>query len=209
MSSYSEGQIHQLADRLEAEGFTPDDITKLGQYKNLSEIRGLLRGTHEVNLLKQEEVRVEKAVDAVIRIDRMARPAYPSWTKKVMHPELEGAGPAEYEISVVKQWFHEEQKKISDEGVEGNKIYRYLVKNNLLNSHLGVADLRAIKDKGVAFFRKYFSGMQVFAWKSVILDYDGDYFVPCLEERDKKMIIQWFELDLGWHTRRPALYFAS
>jgi len=45
MSSYKEGQVHQLMERLEAEGFTPDDVTKLGQYENLSDIRGHLKHT--------------------------------------------------------------------------------------------------------------------------------------------------------------------
>lgn len=34
MSSYSEGQTHQLADALEAEGFTPDELTVLGQNRS-------------------------------------------------------------------------------------------------------------------------------------------------------------------------------
>ena len=48
MSSYKEGQIHQLADRLEEEGFAAEDITKLGQYGDLFGLRGVLRGTHEI-----------------------------------------------------------------------------------------------------------------------------------------------------------------
>jgi hypothetical protein len=44
MSSYKEGQVHQLMERLEAEGFTPEDITKLGQYKDLGKIRQVVRG---------------------------------------------------------------------------------------------------------------------------------------------------------------------
>lgn len=48
MSSYTEGQVHQLANALEGEGFTPDDVTKLGQNKGLGDIRGVLRGTHEI-----------------------------------------------------------------------------------------------------------------------------------------------------------------
>lgn len=48
MSSYKEGQMHQLADRLEAEGFTSEDVTKLGQYKDYFGLRGIMRGTHEI-----------------------------------------------------------------------------------------------------------------------------------------------------------------
>ena len=48
MSSYTEGQVHQLANALEGKGFTPDDVTKLGQYRDLRAIRGVLCGTHEI-----------------------------------------------------------------------------------------------------------------------------------------------------------------
>lgn len=48
MSSYSEGQTHQLMEKLEAEKFTPGEITKLGQYKDFIGLRGLLNGTHKI-----------------------------------------------------------------------------------------------------------------------------------------------------------------
>ena len=34
---YSVGQMNQLGDSLEAEGFTADDVTKLKQYANLAD----------------------------------------------------------------------------------------------------------------------------------------------------------------------------
>ena len=48
MSSYKEGQTHQLMNRFEEEGFTAEDLTKLGQFKDLAGIRGILHGTHEI-----------------------------------------------------------------------------------------------------------------------------------------------------------------
>jgi len=48
MSSFSEGQTHQLMEKLEAEGFTPDEVTKLGQYRNYTGLRGVLNGTHKI-----------------------------------------------------------------------------------------------------------------------------------------------------------------
>ncbi|OGZ14432.1 MAG: hypothetical protein A3J08_04130 [Candidatus Lloydbacteria bacterium RIFCSPLOWO2_02_FULL_51_11] len=48
MSSYTEGQTHQLMNALEAAGFTPGDLTKLGQRKDLGTIRGFVLGTHEI-----------------------------------------------------------------------------------------------------------------------------------------------------------------
>ena len=40
-------------ERFEAEGFTPDDITRLGQFKNLSKFRCVLYGTHEIKLIER------------------------------------------------------------------------------------------------------------------------------------------------------------
>ena len=60
MSSYTEGQIHQLANALEGDGFIPDDVTKLGQYKELTSIRGVLRGTHEIKPIVNHDVNFQK-----------------------------------------------------------------------------------------------------------------------------------------------------
>lgn len=48
MSSYKEGQVHQLMEKFEAEGFTADDITKLGQFNNLQGIKQVLNGYAEI-----------------------------------------------------------------------------------------------------------------------------------------------------------------
>jgi hypothetical protein len=65
----------------------------------------------------------ESPLDTIIRVDRSVRPVYPEWAEKAMHPELEGTGPAEYDLVKVEQWFHDEQKK----GVMvGNRIYEHL-----------------------------------------------------------------------------------
>ena len=48
MSSYSEGQTHQLMEALQKEGFTSDDVTKLGQFKNLPRILDVLHGRAKI-----------------------------------------------------------------------------------------------------------------------------------------------------------------
>ncbi len=120
MSSYSEGQTHQLMDRLEAEGFTADYITKLGQYKRLGDFRLVLDGQAEIVAVKKEEV----SLDTVVRVNRSVRPAYPDWVGKVMNPELEGTGPAEYDLAMsIMLWLHEGQ---TGGVVTGTVIYDYL-----------------------------------------------------------------------------------
>lgn len=83
MSSYAEGQTHQLVDRLEAEGFTADHITKLGQFDRLDLIKSLLDGGAEIRLIpKSERMIVEVMIDSIVRIDRSVKPTYPSWMKE-------------------------------------------------------------------------------------------------------------------------------
>jgi len=54
MSSFSEGQIHQLAEALQREGYTPTDVTKLGQ--TAREHLGPVRGTHCIIEIKKSSV---------------------------------------------------------------------------------------------------------------------------------------------------------
>ena len=51
MSSYKEGQVHQLLKRLEKEGFTSEHLTKLGQLKDLQAIKNVLDGLSEIKLI--------------------------------------------------------------------------------------------------------------------------------------------------------------
>lgn len=56
MSSYSEGQTHQLVESLEAAGYTPAQITKMGQSRGLLvQFRRVLEGIAEIT---QKEVAV-------------------------------------------------------------------------------------------------------------------------------------------------------
>lgn len=73
MSSYSEGQVHQLMDKLEAEGYTPDDIRLLGQSKQLHGILSVLHGFAEIvaikHVLKRQPFNPEKFLGKGWRID--------------------------------------------------------------------------------------------------------------------------------------------
>jgi len=55
MSTFAEGQIHQLADSLEVAGFTSAHITKLGQLgEGLSQVMAFLDGRAEIVMKKVE-----------------------------------------------------------------------------------------------------------------------------------------------------------
>lgn len=205
MSSYKEGQINQLANALEAAGFTPEDITNLGQ-GDLISIRSVLRGQAKI-VSVEVETRKEEVIGTIIRVDRLIRPVYPDWVQMVMHPELENTGPAEYDIGMVEQWLHPMQKQ--GKIVTGNKIYDHLKDNNLLNGCVGLADLQAIQAKGIDFFRKYFSGKWIYGWKSVVRRRDGHLDVPCLIGDGGKVVLYWSWLGRGWFSDEPALRLAN
>jgi hypothetical protein len=150
--------------------------------------------------------KAELPLNTIIRVDRSIRPVYPEWVKKVMHPELEDTGPAEYDLAKVEQWLHDEQKK----GVMvGNRIYEHLKSNNMLASCLGLRDLEEIQKKGVRCFPKPVKGNAVFGWKSVVLGHGGNLSVPCLVEVGGGVLLDWYWLTHDWSDERPALRFTS
>lgn len=147
----------------------------------------------------------EVPLDFTVRVDRAVKPAYPSWSDKVMHPELECAGPAEFNLQRdVEQWLHPDQPSV----VKGDVIYKALKRDNALADQLGLADLLAIQAKGIAVFRKLYAGKAVFGWKSVVRDRgDRCLFVPCLFEHGGGVVLRWLWLGRGWHSGSPALRF--
>jgi hypothetical protein len=185
-----------LKDVIEqAETWPQQDQEELAEYAR--EIQARRTGVY---------IMAEPPLNIIIRVDRSVRPVYPEWVKKVMHPELEGTGPAEYDLAKVEQWFHDEQKKGV---VVGNRIYEHLKSNNMLDSCLGLRDLEEIQKKGVTFFRKPINAKAVFGWKSVVLGDGGNLSVPCLVGFGAGVVLDWYWLNHDWSDDRPALRFAS
>lgn len=145
----------------------------------------------------------EPALDFVVRVDRSVKPIYPDWIKKVIHPELELAGPAEYNLQDgVEQWLHDDQKRGS---VVGGTIHKHLQKGDALATCLNLQDGLAIQQKGIAVFRKLFAGKVVIMWGSVVQGQSGDLFVPCLSEGDGGVVLDWFWLGNNFLSSFPAL----
>ncbi len=154
----------------------------------------------------EKEAIIESPLDFIINVNRSLRPSYPEWMKKLIHPELEIAGPSEYNLKDgVDQWLHDDQKNGT---VEGNKIYEKLKSDNALTYCLNLQDLLAIKAEGTTFFRKLFVGKAVFGWGSVVEFHNGKVVVPCLVEDSKKvLLVNWRELGQIWSSNNPALRF--
>ena len=181
-------------------GVIEDAVNRLNS-KNAEEWRAQL-----VNVF-QKGLSPQVGVDTIIRIDRSVRPVYPDWAKIMMHPDLEPAGPAEYDIMEVKQWFHEDQK--DGKCSEGNKIYAHLKETDTLKTCLGLRDLEEIQKRGIVFFQKYFQGKAVFCWKAVVRSPGGNLYVPYLCERGGAVVMDWRWLGIDWDDNNPALRFAN
>jgi hypothetical protein len=189
MSSYTEGQIHQLANKLEAEGFTPEDITKLGQLKNLSDIiRGLFCGTHELRLVRH-----------IINCD--ADPFIPSGSKVVEHRKG-GQGQLEWNMKKVSLYLSELQK--DGKYIEGNKLREELKAMPVLNANVLdylLAHPRIIpeewKDESVNF------------WGTIYLSPDGHLSVRCLRWFGGQWHWDWNWLIHSFGSGGPAVVRAS
>ncbi|MEK7569844.1 MAG: hypothetical protein AAB515_00135 [Patescibacteria group bacterium] len=203
MSSYSEGQVHQLMEKLEAAGFTAADITLLGQCNNLPGMLDVLHGRSEIVKVTHKE---KTSANTIVRVDRSVSPTYPC-LKVLMHPELENTGSSEYDLTTaVELWLHNDQKR----GVtNGLIIYDYLKKKAMLESCLGLTDALAIQKLGVPAFQKIFGNKTVYFWKSVVRRRDGHLRVPCLNVRAGKVILHWSYFGLEWLKNDPAARFAN
>jgi len=146
-------------------------------------------------------------INTIIRVDRTVKPVYPDWLKKVMHPELEAQGPAEYDLANVEQWLHDGQK--GGKWIEGNKIYAHLKDNDLLKTCLTLRDGEEIKKNGVEAFRKFFKGKALFLWGSVVRHDGGSLFVPCLDDGGDRVVVSWGRLGSVWDGSSPAGRLAS
>ncbi len=149
----------------------------------------------------------EQPLDSIVRVERSQKPSYPDWMKKVMHPELECTGPAEFDLGTLDQWLHDGQK--GGKWVKGEVIYDHLKSAKMLDTCLSLQDGLAVQQKGIAVFRKHFGGKAVFLWKSVVLNRDDSLHVPYLIEFGGQVVVGWIWFGYGWRGLNPALRFAS
>ncbi len=142
-----------------------------------------------------------------IKVNRKNKPEYPSWVKEVLNPELESTGPAEFDAAKVDLWLHEGQK--NGGLIKGKVIYDHLLKEKMLGGCLNLQDLLAIKEKGIEFYRKHFSGKYLFGWKSVVRNDGRSLDCPYLDERGDEVVLYWRWLEDVWLGRDPAGRLAS
>lgn len=173
MSSFAEGQVHQLMDAFEGSGYTPAHLTQIGQNPTLRrEILGVLAGTHEV-------------VPITHRIDTDAAPYIPDgWTIE----EHRGDGILEWDASKVKLYLDDAQ--MNGKRIEGNLLRKRLAKKLVLNASVldfllanpqHIPEIWKADDRGN---RRY-----IFFWGTIYRNTVGNLYVRYL---------CWFGDRWGW-----------
>jgi len=167
----------------------------------MAEIRRIIGQKREI---KANESLV--AIDPIVKVDRKKALNYPA-DSTLLHPELQGLGPGDYEITKLCKWASREFVKNGKQiGLEF--IYREMEDANLLQICFDLADLEAIKEKGIRFFRMNFAGKCVHAFRSVLTTGTGHDFqmlTPTLEEKDGKLVIVWQDLKRSIFTEEDII----
>lgn len=197
---------HKVCLSAEEQGYNPELLNALAEHPSLfREMLEVQQGRANVVPI---EVKSEPPLDTLIHVDRSIRPIYPDWVKLVNHPKIGNTGPADYDLATqVKQWLHEQQK--NGGSMCGTLLYKDIRGNGILPTCLSLRDLEEIRKKGIVVFRKFFAGVAVFAWKSVVQSRGGGLLVPYLIVRGGRVVVRWGWLEDDWYGRHPALRFVS
>ncbi|MFA5070643.1 MAG: hypothetical protein WC528_05185 [Patescibacteria group bacterium] len=184
MSSFSEGQTHQLMDALEGADYTSAHITKLGQYKDLRGIRDVLEGKAEIVYFQHP----------IINCDAQPR-THSSWKMRI-EKHLKG-GQLRWDSNKVELWFCDEQKNGSIWGdqlrkkLKGQPVLNACVLEYLLNNP------RLIPES--------WKGKQVFFWGTIYRYAETDQLqVRYLCWRDGKWSWNFYWLGHSFDGSCPA-----
>jgi len=192
-------KIHstKLAIALRMAGFTTHEIKKLREYKKLPDIRLVVNGLAKIVPLDSSEI------DPAIEIDRREVWPEPSWSKKVIFPELDNSGPDKYNVGELRQFLHPGQATLLT--VKAQNIFDYLVGREMIRWCISVRDLIALKEKGLPFFRAYFGNIAVFAWRSARVRKTDTSCVPFIFEKDDVLVLRWCSFEQECNDRYVTL----
>jgi hypothetical protein len=215
MSSYSEGQTHQLANALEAAGYTAGEVTALGQNQEiLAQVRQVLSG-----LAKVVRERFKLACDQPFSPAEFIGQGWTVWKGPANGNGLEGdedRDVREDDLSVI-DWdqilleTHLQGEETSVHGEEklrciiasgniqlGGKAFLSLWEDDQANRKNSV--LEKLRRKGVT--RIYFFGLR-------LRNPDGNRCVLCLYWYDGRWSWDYDWLGNRWGDRSPSAVLAS
>jgi hypothetical protein len=174
MSSYTEGQVHQLMDRLQSNGFTSEHLTLLGQYKDPGSIKDVLEGRSEI---KPREYEVDLDADPFI--------PFANWSVK----EQKRGGQFKYDPTKVVLYLDKEQK--NGKHIDGNKLHKKFANRDVFNANLLDFFL-----KNIHLIPESWKGQYVF-FRGTIYQGNGDCFlyIRCLFWENSKWhdSFRWFD----------------
>jgi hypothetical protein len=186
MSSYSEGQTHQLMEALEREKWTAQDVTLLGQFKNLAGIRTVLRGLAEI-----------KSVEHLI--DLAANPFIPEdWTVE----EHKKGGQWKWDPTKVKLYPSDQQQ--AGKCIKGDDLRKEFEDKPVLNAN--VLDYLL---QHPHLIPDVWKGKWVFFWGTIYRGPYGFLYVRCLYWGGGAWFWGYYWLGYDWCSGRPALVRAS
>ena len=186
MSSYSEGQTHQLMTKLEAAGYTADDITKLGQSKHLPQIKDVLSGRAVISYPQHT-------------IDCDATPFQPNGWSVEKH--IEG-GQFEWNPTRVKLYLAKSQKH--GKLVEGHKIRMALEGKLVLNANVLdylLAHRELIPDE--------WKGKSIYFWGTIYRGSGGRLYARYLCWNNGEWGWGYGWIDCGFDENDPAAVLAA
>ncbi len=189
MSSYTEGQVHQLMESFERAGFTPHHVTELGQSKKniLPQLREVLRGRAEIKLLK-------------FLIDCDSNPFLPDGWKMEEHKK---GGQIQWDPEKVRLYLSSGQ---CGRVIEGNELRKELEEKPVLNAN--VLDF-LLKKENQHLIPNEWKGKLIFFWGTLFRNSRGNLCVCCLSWFDGEWCWRYDLIDRIWGSNSPAVWLAS
>jgi len=179
--------MNQVADALEAAGYTQDDVTKMrSKTDSLKEFKDVLSGTS--NIVKVKHI-----------IDCDADPFIPDSWKVEEH--IKG-GQFEWKPNKVGLYLSEKQK--DGNSVEGNKLRKELKGKSVLNAN--VLDYLLANPQLIP---KEWKSKAVFFWGTIYRRSDGNLYVRDLLWCGDRWNWSYSWLGNHWHDYNPAAVSAS
>ena len=215
MSSYSEGQTHQLMERLEAEGFTPDHVTKLGQFGNLAGVKSVLEGTAKIKPVAEDAARVITLNPITIAINLGSTPKLPfnkaevkenhgcSWA--IVEKRAEGLYVNGRKVVLYLSRRQQNGKSLKGYDLREELTGKPVLNANLLdalagNPHLIPEDWKKDENGNTRY---------VFFWATIYRDAHGCRYVRYLSFHDGSWHRDCNWLAHDWHGSFPAALLAS
>lgn len=181
MSSYSEGQTHQLMEALQAKGFTAEHVTKLGQYDRLGDLRLLFDGLADIVISHIIDLDADPFVPEGCEVEEHIRGGQFAWTS-----------------AKVGLYLTDQQE--SHRLFVGHHLYHALKDQRVLNAN-ALDDLLA----NPSLIPEEWKGKRVFFWGTIYRSgSDGGLFVRCLRWDGRVWWGTSWPFEFYWRNNCPA-----